>query len=155
MTAMNLIPESVTAYLAANPNSVGSLPLFAGDNPDDTLGMLMSALAGIAAALAVAIMLAVYFRSGYRTGRDMLRHGVAAAVVLGLLAFVAYDMHHAALDYLGITPSKPEVEFEAPLPKAAVLRFAEVGQMMDPGSAVHHAARAARCAVSGERCGVA
>src|ERR1700761_5945085 len=138
MTAMNLIPESVTSYLAANPNSVGSLPLFAGDNPDDTLGMLMSALDGIAAALAVAIMLAVYFRSGYRTGRDMLRHGVAAAVVLGLLAFVAYDMHHAALDYLGITPSKPEVEFEAPLPKAAVLRFAEVGQMMDPGSAVHH-----------------
>jgi hypothetical protein len=148
MTAMNLIPESVTSYLAANANNVGSLPLFAGDNPDDALGMLMSALAGIAAALAVAIMLAVYFRSGYRTGRDMVRHGVAAAVVLGLLAFVAYDMHHAALDYLGISPSKPEVEFEAPLPKAAVLRFAEAGQMMDTGSAV-------RCAASGERCSVA
>jgi hypothetical protein len=28
--------------------------------------------------------------------------------VLGLLAFVAYDMRHAALDYLGINPSKPQ-----------------------------------------------
>jgi hypothetical protein len=148
MTAMNLIPESVISYLAAVANSVGSLPLFAGDNPSGTPGMLMSALAGIAAALAVAIMLAVYFRSGYRTGRDMLRHGVAAAVVLGLLAFVADDMHHAAPDYLGISPSKPEVEFEVPLPKAALLTFAEAGQMMNTGSA-------ARSAASGKRCGVA
>jgi hypothetical protein len=73
---------------------------------------------------------------------------MAAAAVLGLLAFVAYDMHHAALDYLGASPSKPAVEFEVPLPKAAVLRFAEVGQMVDTASA-------ARCAASGERCGVA
>ena len=51
--------------------------------------MLMSGLAGVAAALAVAIMLTVYFRSGYRSTRDIVRHGLAAAMVLGLLAFVA------------------------------------------------------------------
>jgi hypothetical protein len=110
---MNLILEPVTSFFVAVVNSFassfGSLTLFAGDNPDGTLGLLMSGLAGVAAALAVAIMLAVYFRSGYRTGRDMVRHGLAAVAVLGLLAFVAYDMRHAALDYLGINPSKPQV----------------------------------------------
>jgi len=131
---MNLIPESVTSFSTAIANSVGSLPLFAGDNRDGTLGVLMSALAGIAAALAVAILLAVYFRTGYRTARDMVRHGLAAAAVLGLLAFVAYDMRHAALDYLGISPAKPEVEIEVPLPKAAVTRFAEADAQF-PGAA--------------------
>jgi len=131
---MNLIPECVTSFLTAIANSVGSLPLFAGDNPEGTLGMLMSALAGIAAALAVAIMLAVYFRSEYRTGRDMVRHGLAVAAVLGLLAFVAYDMRHTALDHPGISPAKPEVEIEVPLPKAAVTRFAEA-DMRIPGAA--------------------
>jgi hypothetical protein len=131
---MNLMPESVTSFLTTIASSVGSLPLFAGDSQDGTLGMLMSALAGIAAALAVAIMLAVYFRSGYRTGCDMVRNGLAAAVVLGLLAFVAYDMRHAALDYLGISPSKPEVKFEVPLPKAAVTRFAKADTQI-PGMA--------------------
>jgi len=121
---MNLILEPVTSVLTAIVNGLASLPLFAGDNPDGT-GMLISALAGVAAALAVAITLTIYFRSGYRTISDMVRHGLAAAAVLGLLAFVAYDMRHAALDYLGISPSKPEVEFEVPLPKAAVIRFAE------------------------------
>ena len=81
-------------------------------------------MAGVATALAVAIVLAVYFRTGYRTARDMVRHGLAAAAVLGLLAFVAYDMRHAALDYLGISPAKPQVEFRAPLPKAGI-RLAE------------------------------
>lgn len=37
---------------------------------------------------------------------------------LGLLAFVAYDMRHAALAYLGINPTRPAVEFEIRLPKA-------------------------------------
>ena len=126
---MNLILEPMTSFFVAVVNSFassfGSLTLFAGDNPDGTLGLLMSALAGVAAALAVAIMLAVYFRSGYRTGRDMVRHGLAAAVVLGLLAFVAYDMRHAALAYLGITPAKPAVEFEIRLPRAALSAVAD------------------------------
>ena len=37
-------------------------------SPDGGLGVIMSALAGVAAALAVAITLSVYFRSGYRAG---------------------------------------------------------------------------------------
>ena len=90
------------------------------DSPDGWLGMLTSGLAGVAAALAVAIMLTVYFRSGYRSARDIVRHGLAAALVFGLLAFVVYDMRHAALAYLGINPTKPAVEFEIRLPKAAV-----------------------------------
>ena len=54
----------------------------------------MSALAGVAAALAVAIVLSVYFRSGYRSRRDLVKHGLAASAVLALLAFVIYG--HAA-----------------------------------------------------------
>ena len=52
----------------------------------------MSALAGIAAALAVAIVLSVYFRSGYRSRRDLVKHGLAASAVLVLLAFAISDM---------------------------------------------------------------
>ena len=81
--------------------------------------MLMSGLAGVATALAVAIVLTVYFRSRYRSVRDVLRHGLAAAAVFALVAFVAYDMRHAALAYLGINPAKPAVEFEIRLPKTA------------------------------------
>ena len=42
-----------------------------------------------------------------------------------LLAFVAYDMRHAALAYLGINPTKPAVEFEIRLPKAALSGVAD------------------------------
>ena len=45
--------------------------------------------------------------------------------MLGLLAFVAYDMRDAALAYLGINSSKPEVEFEIRLPKAAAFALAD------------------------------
>jgi hypothetical protein len=98
----------------------GSLGLFADDGPDGSLGLLMSGLSGVAAGLAVAIFLTIYFRTGYRSLRDVIRHGIAAAAVLGLLAFVAYDMRHAALAYLGINASNPAVEFEIRLPKAAL-----------------------------------
>jgi hypothetical protein len=94
--------------------------LFATDGSDGGLGMVMSGLAGVATALAVAIMLSVYFRSGYRSARDIVKHGLAAAAVLALLAFVAYDMRHAAMAYLGINPVKPAVQFEIRLPRAAL-----------------------------------
>jgi hypothetical protein len=97
----------------------------ANDGPDGALGLVMSGLSGVAAALAVAILLTVYFRSGYRSARDIVRHGLAAAVALGLFAFVAYDMRHAALAYLGINPTKPAVEFEIRLPKAAISTTAD------------------------------
>jgi hypothetical protein len=109
--------DSVTSVLRVIGDFTG---LFAADGPDGGLGMVMSGLAGVAAALAVAIMLTVYFRSGYRSARDVVKHGLAAAAVFALLAFVAYDMRHAALAYLGINPAKPAVEFEIRLPSAAL-----------------------------------
>jgi hypothetical protein len=115
--AAELPGDSVTSFLKMVADSTG---LLADDSPDGWLGMLMSGLAGVAAALAVAIVLTVYFRSGYRSARDIVRHGLAAAAVLGILAFVVYDMRHAALAYLGINPTEPAVEFEIRLPKAAV-----------------------------------
>ena len=69
------------------------------NSPDGGLGIIMSALAGIAAALAVAIVLSVYFRSGYRSRQDLLKHGLAASAVLVLLAFAISDMRQAALAY--------------------------------------------------------
>src|ERR1700754_1724559 len=97
--AADLPGDSVAALLRVIADGTG---LFADDGPDGGIGVAMSALAGVATALAVAIMLTVYFRSGYRSARDVLRHGLAAAAALALLAFVAYDMRHAALAYFGI-----------------------------------------------------
>jgi hypothetical protein len=110
--------DSVTAFLREIADYTG---LLTDDSPDGWFGMLTSGLAGIAAALAVAIMLTVYFRSGYRSARDIVRHGAATALVFGLLAFVVYDMRHAAQAYLGINPTKPAVEFEIRLPTAAAI----------------------------------
>jgi hypothetical protein len=113
--------DSVSAFLKMIGESTG---LF-GDGPDGGLGMLISGLAGVAMALAVAIALTVYFRSGYRTSRDVLRHGLAAGVVLGLLAFLVYDVRNTAHTYLGINPSKPAVEFEIRLPKDVLSAIAD------------------------------
>ncbi len=85
----------------------------------------MSGLAGVATALAVAIALTVYFRSAYRSRRDVVRHGVATVLALALLGFAVSDMRHAALAYLGINPAKPAVEFEIRLPKGAVSAAAD------------------------------
>jgi hypothetical protein len=108
--------DSVTSFLKMVADTTG---LFADDSSDGVIGMMMSGLAGVATALAVAIVLTVYFRSRYRSVRDVVRHGLAAAAVFALVAFVAYDMRHAALAYLGINPAKPAVEFEIRLPKTA------------------------------------
>ena len=125
---MNLtspVLKGATHTAEAPGSAVASLFKMADDTPDGVLGMLMSGLAGVAAALAVAIVLTVYFRSGYRSSRDVLKHGLAATAVLALLAFVAYDMRHAAQAYLGINPAKPAVEFEIRLPKAALAAVSE------------------------------
>ncbi|MBR0816321.1 acriflavin resistance protein [Bradyrhizobium liaoningense] len=87
------------------------------ESADGRLGILMSALSGIAAALAVALAMTVYFRMSYRSWRDVVRHGLAALAALALFAFAAYDMRHAALAYLGLNPSKPAVEFEIRMPR--------------------------------------
>jgi len=108
--AAELPSDSVSTFFRA----------FGASSPDGGLGLIMSALAGVAAALAVAIALAVYFRSGYRSRRDLVKHGLATSAVLVLLAFVISDMRNAALAYLGFNPAKPAVEFEIRLPKAAL-----------------------------------
>ncbi len=108
--------DSVTAFLNTLAEAAG---LFPDDGPDGAFGLLMSGLAGVAAAMAVAIALTVYFRTGYRSARDIIRHGLALALVLGLLAFVAFDLRHAAFAYLGINPANPAVEFEIRLPRTA------------------------------------
>jgi hypothetical protein len=87
------------------------------ESADGRLGILMSALSGIAAALAVALAMTVYFRMSYRTWRDVVRHGIATLAALVLFGFAAYDMRHAALAYLGLNPSKPAVEFEIRMPR--------------------------------------
>src|SRR5258708_33224946 len=112
--------DSVTSLLKIIADTTG---LFADDSSDGVLGMLMSGLAGVAMALAVAIVLTVYFRS--RSARDMLRHGLAASAVFSLVAFVVYDMRHAALAYLGINPTNPPVEFEIRPPKGSVPAIGE------------------------------
>jgi hypothetical protein len=106
---------------------------------DDRFGVLASGVAGAIAAFAVAIIMAIYYRSGYRSRRGALRHGAAAIVVVGLLAFVAPDVRHAALDYLGLNPAKPAVEFEIRLPKttaSAVAKEIEIvlGADENPGA---------------------
>jgi len=106
--------DSMTSLLKAIGNATG---LFA-DGPDGGLGMVMSGLAGAAAALAVAIALSVYLHTGQRSPRDLTKHAVATLVALALVAFVISDMRHAALAYLGLNPTKPAVEFEIRLPKA-------------------------------------
>ena len=83
--------ESVASFLKMIGDSTG---LFAGDGPDGGLGMVMSGLAGVATALAVAIVLSVYFRSRYRSPRDVLRHGLAAAA--GARAGGLRGLRHAA-----------------------------------------------------------
>ncbi|MCK1735291.1 acriflavin resistance protein [Bradyrhizobium sp. 138] len=87
------------------------------ESADGRLGILMSALSGIAMALAVALAMTVYFRLSYRTWRDVARHGLATLAAVALFAFAAYDMRHAALAYLGLNPSKPAVEFEIRMPR--------------------------------------
>jgi hypothetical protein len=63
------------------------------DGSDGGLGILMWGLAGIAAALAIAIVLTIYFHHHRRTTRELVKHGLAAALALGLTAIVA---SHAA-----------------------------------------------------------
>jgi hypothetical protein len=96
---------------------MNTLPSLLTESADGRLGVLMSALSGMAAALAVALAMTVYFRLSYRRWRDVVRHGLATLAALALFAFAAYDMRHAALAYLGLNPSKPAVEFEIRMPR--------------------------------------
>jgi hypothetical protein len=113
--------ESLTSLV----HRVSDIPSLFTDAPDGGLGIIMSGLAGAAAALAVAIALTVYFHGGYRTARELVKHGIAATIALALVAFVISDMRHAALAYLGLNPAKPMVEFEIRLPTAQLSAMSE------------------------------
>src|SRR5262249_15514822 len=98
--------DSLTSLVRSFGQATG---LF-GSGPDGELGIVMSGLAGAAAAVAVGIALTVYFHNSHRTVRDLTRHGLprlglAAIVTLALTAFVASDMRHAAYAYLGLNSS--------------------------------------------------
>ena len=84
------------------------------DAADGGLGMVMSGLAGIAAALLVAILLSVYFRTGYRSTRDIVTHSFATALLLGLLGFAVYDMRHDMRDYFGLSASPSDIGTNLP-----------------------------------------
>ena len=90
-------------------NAAGILPDL---SADDGTGLLMPALAGVVAAVTVALALAIYFQTGYRSYRDMIRHGLAAAIGLALMAFVIYDMRNAAMAHLVKTSVEPTAQFE-------------------------------------------
>ena len=93
--------DLVTSLLKAIDPGIGWFD----DAADGGLGMVLSGLAGVAAALLVAILLSVYFRGGYRSTRDIVRHSLATALVLSLLGYAAYDIGHDALAYLGLNAS--------------------------------------------------
>jgi hypothetical protein len=106
---MNLDPirnaaADITNFLAAG--------IWPDPGVDDGSGWLMPALAGVAAGITVALMLVLYFQTGYRSYRDMIRHGLAAAIGLALMAFAVSDMSNAALAYLVKTSAQPATEFE-------------------------------------------
>jgi hypothetical protein len=120
--AAELQGDTVASFFRQVGDSTG---LFADESADGWPGILMSGLSGVATALAVAILLIVYFHSRHDGARNIVRLSLAAALALGLLAFVAYDMRHAGLAYLGINPAKPAIEFEIRLPKAAVFAMTD------------------------------
>ena len=74
---------------------------------DDGNALVMPALAGIAAATTVALAVIIYFQTGYRSYRDMIRHGLVAAIGLTLLAFAIFDMRNAALAHLAARTAEP------------------------------------------------
>lgn len=129
MTDLDTLFKGITevAGTFGNPvaglmSKLNDLVAIADDHPDGPVGLLMSGLAGAATAVAVAIALSLVLRSGYRSSRDLVRHGVGMIAVLVLLAFAVSDARHAALNYLGILASNTAVEFEIRLPDAVAAR---------------------------------
>ena len=106
---MNLEPLHSAAAEMTHLLSSLTANLWPDQGPDGS-GLLM--LAGVAAAVTAALMLAIYFQTGYRSYRDMIRHGLTEALGLMLLAVVIYDMRNAALAHIARTQLRPAAEFE-------------------------------------------
>ena len=101
--------NAVTGMTSLFSNAAGLWP---DAGPDDGTGLLMPALAGIAAATTVALAVTIYFQTGYRSYRDMIRHGLVAAIGLALLAFAILDMRNVALAHLAARTVGPSTQFE-------------------------------------------
>lgn len=97
--------EAVGSLLVSPLKAVGPGAGWLNDAADGGLGIAISGLAGVASALLVAILISVYLRTGYRSTRDVVIHGLAAVLALGLIAFATYDLRHDALAYLGLNAS--------------------------------------------------
>jgi|SRR5579864_3810137 len=125
--------ESAAAVLAELPGAavtsflrmVGERTGLFGDGLGGGLGLVTSGLSGIAAALAVAIASTLYVHGGSRSLRGVAKGVLAVAAMLALVSFVAYDMRHASLAYLGINPAKPALQFEIRLPKGSLTDVAD------------------------------
>ena len=112
---MNLDSLSNAAHETAHflASSVQSMGLVWPDpTASDGSGLMMPALAGVAAAFTVALMLTLYFQTGYRSYREMIRHGLVTAIALSLLAVVIYDMRNAALAHIAKAQPRPAAQFE-------------------------------------------
>src|SRR5258708_16641145 len=92
--AAQLPGDSVTSFVKTIASAAGFL---ADDSPDGWLGLLMSGLSGVAAALPVAIILTVHFRSRHRSFVDIVSHALAAALFLRLFTFASYPIPPPAL----------------------------------------------------------
>jgi hypothetical protein len=106
---------------------------------DDSNGLVMPALAGIAAATTVALAMTIYFQTGYRSYRDMIRHGLVAATGLALLAFAIFDMRNAALAHLAARTAEPaqfELQWKQTTDRAKALA-AEMDRTARPAPEAH------------------
>ena len=83
----NLAAETTGLFRQLLQSVTDISPMWPSQGAAGGSGLLMPALAGVAAAVTVALMLAIYFQTGYRSYRDMIRHGLTAALGLSLLAF--------------------------------------------------------------------
>jgi hypothetical protein len=108
---MNLDPlhNALTGMTGLLSGIMGFWPDF---GINEGTGLVMPALAGIAAATTVALALTIYFQTGYRSYRDMIRHGLVAATGLALLAFAIFDMRNAALAHIAKAQIRPTAQFE-------------------------------------------
>ena len=108
---MNLESLRTLAAQAADYFSA-AITWLAPGQADNGASLLMPALAGIGAAIVVALVLALISRARYQSFQNMIRRGLAVAIALLLLAFAAYDIHNAAHADLAKTSMWSATEFE-------------------------------------------
>ena len=79
---------------------------------------------GAVLGLALAIGLTLRFRGGYRKPRDLMRHGLAVAALIGAIIAGAINLNIGTASHLGFASTKPAVEFEIRLPQQVIAQAA-------------------------------